>query len=672
MNGTPTMTRPRPADLPRLATRAIAILAALGTVALGLPTAASAATDPSADPAATPTATPAVPVGTVTAELVTFPDPVAAPGQSLRALARVTNATAQALDDAVVEIAVTTSPLSTAQAIDAFVSNPAAPRAAVASTPVGAVVELAPGLGAEPEVTPTTVHRLQSGSSTLVAVTVPPEALALPADAWGVYGLTVTLVTATSRVPISAGVITWEGAGVPALSVAPLVAAWGAGADMSVVTDAAGLRAVTIATDGTQLVGLDAGGVALSGRSVLRMPAFVPDVTSLAHAQESTLLAYALERSRGTAQSATHDSAWISPVAVLDASSAQLLTSQGASAALVLSDAAGTDAVPVGTASVDSASGLALIAPEPTVSAAVAAAPTLEAPATAVAKAALLAAQATGPVVISPDPAWLAPGADATAFEAVLAAPFVTTVDVTQVWMRDDAPVAAIPADDQATAEDVSAASIAGQAHRLERGNALAVTVEEPGVVLNPLGSMILEPLATTLRSQPDRRATALASASRRADALLGSLTVPAGSDINLIAAKGSVPVNVRNALTVPAQVTVDVTSFSPNLQVRDAPTVTVPAASSMTVLVEVEAVSTADVNASIVLRNADGTALGPSTALSVRVRADWGNAATAVFTAGLVLLLVMGVVRTVRRGRKDTRTGPQEEPAEPAAGDDA
>ncbi|MDN4483460.1 DUF6049 family protein [Demequina lignilytica] len=677
MTGTGAMTVPRPfARLLALASAlALGAGVALGTAAPATATPTPDASDtPAPSASSAPTAEPAVPVGTLTAELVMYPASVAEPGGSIRALARITNGTSEALDDAVLELALTTAPLTSTTAVDRFLSAPSG-LAAVGTTPVGAAVPTAPDPDADPDAEPATVHRLAAGGSTLAAVAAAGEDLGLPDDAWGVYGLSVTLVAGGVRTTISTGVITWAGDGIPELEAAMLVTAAGPGAAMSTVTDAPGLQDVAIATDGTQLIGLDAGGVALSGRTVLRMPAYVPDVLSLAHAGDDSLLAFAVERARGTSTSATHDSAWISPVVGLDAATVALLSSGGASAALLMDGSAAGEAA----VEHEAETGLAVLSPEPTLSAVVAADAALETPATAVATAALIAADASGPVLIAPDPGWLALGADPAALTAIAEAPFVTALDVTSLLTDVAAPALTVPADDQLTDADVSASAVVGQAHRLERGNALAVTVEDPESVLGPLGTTLLEPLATSLRDEPDRREAALAGAASRAEDLLDSLSVPAGSDINLIAAKGSVPVNVRNELTVPAEVTVDVTSFSPNLQVRDAPTVTVPASSSMTVLVEVEAVSTADVNAAIVLRNADGTALGPSTALSVRVRADWGNAVTAVFTAGLVLLLIMGVIRTIRRGRKDTRTGPQPEAGDTSApagtstsGDDA
>ncbi|WP_296666919.1 DUF6049 family protein, partial [Demequina sp.] len=192
----------------------------------------------------------------------------------------------------------------------------------------------------------------------------------------------------------------------------------------------------------------------------------------------------------------------------------------------------------------------------------------------------------------------------------------------------------------------------------------------DPAAILDPAGDELLAPLGTVLRGDAAARQARVDEAVAATDATLGALTIAAGSDVNLIASRGAVPVTVRNDLDVDATVTVAMTSFSPNLQVRETPTVTVAAGTAESVLVEVEAVSSANVTASIVLRNPDGVALGSPTLMSVRVRADWGNAVTAFFTAGLVLLLVMGVVRTVRRGRKETRTGPR--PEDDAAADEA
>jgi uncharacterized iron-regulated membrane protein len=56
-----------------------------------------------------------------------------------------------------------------------------------------------------------------------------------------------------------------------------------------------------------------------------------------------------------------------------------------------------------------------------------------------------------------------------------------------------------------------------------------------------------------------------------------------------------------------------------------------------------------------------------------MRVRAAWGNLTTGVFTAGLVVLLIAGLVRTIRRGRKDTRLRPTADtPVAGASDDDA
>ncbi len=120
--------------------------------------------------------------------------------------------------------------------------------------------------------------------------------------------------------------------------------------------------------------------------------------------------------------------------------------------------------------------------------------------------------------------------------------------------------------------------------------------------------------------------------------ATLGSLYVAEGSDVNLIAASGNVPVTLHNNLNVDATVTVVMKSSSPNLVVQDQPLVTIPAGGDKTAHVAVTGVKSANVTATVALENPAGDVVAAPQVLRVRVRADWGNAMTAVFTVGLAL----------------------------------
>jgi len=145
---------------------------------------------------------------------------------------------------------------------------------------------------------------------------------------------------------------------------------------------------------------------------------------------------------------------------------------------------------------------------------------------------------------------------------------------------------------------------------------------------------------------------------------------VTSGSQLLLVSSSGSVPITVRNSLDVPVTVRVAVTSRSPILRSKNQPVTTVEAGSDANVMVPLTAISSGDVDVSVALRTTEGATVAVAETLKVRVRAAWGNLATGLFTAALVVLLIAGVTRTVRRGRKDTRTGPVADAAVAGASD--
>jgi len=106
---------------------------------------------------------------------------------------------------------------------------------------------------------------------------------------------------------------------------------------------------------------------------------------------------------------------------------------------------------------------------------------------------------------------------------------------------------------------------------------------------------------------------------------------------------------------TLDQDVTVEVhlESSSTRLQTDEDVTVTVPAGGQVTASVPVTAVGSGDVDLTIQLRAQDGTNVGTPSTVHLRVRADWENVGTRVLGGILVILLVAGIIRTVRRGRR-------------------
>ncbi len=619
-----------------------------GTAAL----AATAASMPAAALDLVPSDVSELAVGTIESA----PTPMVRPGQSMTTVVTVENDDSLPLDDARVLLRVTREPFEDRASLLSFLDGEDARMVSVGASDVGTTTLSSADAGQ-----PTTVSRLGAGASTTVSVTSIERRLPFVEDTWGVHGVEVVLRTEAGDSTLLTGAVTFIDAAMPELSLTAVATASGLSARVRSIAAATDIDGVTLAVDESSLADLGTGTLDLTDRDVMRLPTEDPDLVSLAHAGNTSLLAYALETPQDTAVTTAEDVPWLAVVGRADRVTATLAADEGA-AAILTTEIDGQDADEVTPAvSVARARGedMALLTPDAALSSSVGAGSTTAAGGvgTAIAMGALTAAETVSPVLVWTGDDWSPTGAsDSSALSALMNAPFVDAVDVSSLVEN--------PAGDPVTlrkrvdkADDLDASTIAGLAKRLGDLRDLSTVAESPSDFLDDNARALLRPLARSVRGDDPARQLRVSQATTETDGTLDALHVAAGSDVNFIADKGSLPVTVVNGLDVDARVVVDMTSFSPNLQIREAPTVTIPANSSRTVPVEVAAVSSADVSAITVLRNTDGVSIADPVAMSVRVRADWGTAVTAVFTAGLVVLLVMGVIRTVRRGRKETRT---------------
>ena len=289
-----------------------------------------------------------------------------------------------------------------------------------------------------------------------------------------------------------------------------------------------------------------------------------------------------------------------------------------------------------------------------------------------VAEAAIEAQQGDGvtPVVVAPGDAWQLTGPGVSKpLSDLLGAPWVVPVSVQSVISSPSRNTVNAP-DTLGTDDDLAPDLIQALTRQLGDLHELSLTAPDPALIYIPGGRELLAPLAVALRPDLDARFATYQATRESVNATLGSLYVAEGSDVNLIAASGNVPVTLHNSLAVDAKVTVVMKSSSPNLVVQDQPTVTIPAGGDFTALIAVTGVKSANVTATVALHNANGDVVAAPQVLRVRVRADWGNAMTAVFTVGLSLLLIAGLIRTIRRGRGGSRMAPMPA-AEAAAAED-
>lgn len=620
--------------------------------------------------------------GMLTARLVDLASPALDPSARLSATITATNRGALPVDGVVLELALTDQPLRDRDALDAFLDDPSAfssrlaaqqpepPVETSAETTASTPADLLGAVGDEDDAAAESEPEgvtIAAGASRTITVGATPTELGLPAGRWGVYGAVLTLMTADGAIAVDAVPLTWQGTAVPELTLTTLSTAAGTANRVATHLGASNVAGVTTAVDPAPVTNAMAFDSGLVERETWRLASGSPDLTSLAHAGETTLMDLALSMPAGTNLASIGTAPWLAVPSGIDASSTRAATELGAGAVLALPEAEGFAALEEqADAAVAQAGDALVLVPDARLSEAI----TQYRPGTEAARArvlaesALLADEADGaPVLAVIDDSWR-PGSSTPpgVLESLMTAPWVDPLPVSGLLETDAADVT-LPTT-VATDADLDAADVAALAGALERLTTLSSATTSPSTALADWGTDLLQGVAVTYRGDPGLRDAAVSAALARVDATLASLRIAESSDLNLLAESGEIPVTIVNGLDHDVAVRVDLTSFSPNLQVLATPTITVPAGSEGASLVPVEAVSSANVTVAVVLRSTEGLPVSEAQTFAVRVRADWGNAATAVFSVLLVLLLVAGLVRTARRGRRDTRAEPAPAPA--------
>lgn len=621
------------------------------------------------DPPVAPTPAP-IPMGTaadISATIAGYGSFVVKAGQSLSATVTVTNAATDPVAGVSLSLAVTQQPLSTSEELAQFFDDPSSLATRVVKTIAVGTPEL------DEDDKPLDMGTLAGSASPQVRIAASSKDLGLPAGTAGVYGVITSYGVGETKVTVDSSAMTWLDTAVASLPVTAIATIAGQPGRVSALLSAAAIDGVTVAIDPTALTSASPVD-SLEGREVFLLPATHPDVASLAHAGDTLLTEFALEQSRTHGWTGAANAPWLAVSAVADRSVAIWAEEAGAAATLFdPTHASASPSMPAVDGGVPAAVHVpakdghtaSLLVPDATLSNLVASFRPGEpaGPSRIVAESALLAFAGDGSqgVVVAPGLSWVvdADGPSAN-LAALMAAPWVTVRPVRDAITDSHYTKGNLP-DTQGVKQDVPAEHIDALSSRLTALTQLSATTANPRALLVPGGRMLLNAVPTTARGDAERQAAAFDSSTRVLDATLSAVGIVQSSDVNLIATSGEVPITVHNDLGVATTVKVVMRSTSPKLRVRDYPVITIEARSEGTAMIPVEAVSSADVAINVWLTNPAGDPVSTTQNFTMRVRADWGNAATAIFTVMLVLVLIGGLIRTIRRGRKDTRTGPGE-----------
>lgn len=206
---------------------------------------------------------------------------------------------------------------------------------------------------------------------------------------------------------------------------------------------------------------------------------------------------------------------------------------------------------------------------------------------------------------------------------------------------------------------------IARQLQRLEDFTPALVRQEDVARKIGPVRRSALEMLSTCWISRQKGVGPARGVLTTEVNRLYGSLAVVGGSSANLLAETGQLPVTVDNQLDAPVRVYLDLHPASALVRVTGPVLVDVEAFKTRTVRVPLQAVGNGDVQIEGTLRlpaGAGGSSgrgarigakVGNTSTIDVRVHYDWADRGLVWIGVVLALLLVAGLFRSVRRGRR-------------------
>lgn len=408
-----------------------------------------------------------------------------------------------------------------------------------------------------------------------------------------------------------------------------------------------------------------------------------PDVAALAHAGQGALARLADDRGRRVAQDLLDvdlmtDVAW--PVGgVVDVATLDLLEGTGRTAVLLDQSSQPTGAEPVATPDgrgqvrtsdatmpsllSDSVLGTALAAADDD-GAAPAAIQRLLAETAVIA---LERPRTSRHVLVTAPRGWdPGPGTGAAAVDALTAAP----------WTRPRALEGLIDADppDLGRAEPTISAAEQEQeldARGLERaGTAVAAVASiadafaDPRRVARPVELAAVGLASAGWRGRDDEWTAALDALDAQVRTVRESVHVVPGSTLTQVSRNVRLPVTVQNDSDQEVTVRLDVVPRSSRLVVTDTVDLTVAPGESTVGYVPVRGVGNGDTSVLVRLRSPSGNELGDPVQTRVQVRADWESWGTATVGGVAALLLVVGLVRTYRRGRVQRARDPLREAA--------
>ena len=212
--------------------------------------------------------------------------------------------------------------------------------------------------------------------------------------------------------------------------------------------------------------------------------------------------------------------------------------------------------------------------------------------------------------------------------------------------------------------DELPAATLAAAAGTASTLQSVSSVLSNPAALLGDYTDLETVVSSASWRADSATRDAQIPTAEAAGAGVTSSLAAVPSSTINLISSEAQLPVRITSSLDQKVTVQVYLVSDNKRLQVPRTTTVTVPAHQQAKVTVPIQAVGSGDVGLTVQVLAADGTTVGTPTTVNMRVRADWESRGTGIIVGILVSIVVIGTVRTVRRGRRTAVTPAAQETA--------
>ena len=176
----------------------------------------------------------------------------------------------------------------------------------------------------------------------------------------------------------------------------------------------------------------------------------------------------------------------------------------------------------------------------------------------------------------------------------------------------------------------------------------LAKATDDPDAVYDSVTPQILPSLAA--QRTPSEQLDSATAMTSQITGMLSAVSVEPSSAVNLINKSANFPVLVRNNLPWPIHVDVTLVPDDPRLRATPAQYQTLAAQGATTVEVPVGAIGSGDIEVTYKVTTPDGHILDDSQTVTVRMRAGWEDAITAVIASLFAALFLVGITRSLRK----------------------